>query len=357
MFTYTMSLEKKYYLTKLSRTHTDITVDAELLNVTVSGLLSVIDLCTGILHGCSVDTVKTYVQHYCDDRDAFMDMMRLATPALYYAIGRNSPDMVTLLLEFGMSPHGVDRAGHFIPALAFAIIHGDLHTLDTTEVMKVLLGAGADPKIVPEDRWQKYMEIPKESWSFTKNQKKSGLKWCDMITRSYLAQGLNLSQMYYLHRASLCKPLTEREMQLAGLHDVTDLMKLPYRIIGQLPVLNNLQEKVLNHIASNTDSPDPLVMVSAGPPGHGKTELAKQLGDLLRVETTTIVCSQMKSDMEPLGSKQGYHRSQEGSKLNNHLSQFNSACSVVFLDEFDKTSPDICGALLTVMSEGQPGIT
>jgi ATP-dependent Clp protease ATP-binding subunit ClpA len=129
-------------------------------------------------------------------------------------------------------------------------------------------------------------------------------------------------------------------------------MKLPYRIIGQLPVLNNLQEKVLNHIASNTDSPDPLVMVFAGPPGHSKTELAKQLGDLLRVETKTIVCSQMKSDMELLGSKQGFHRSQEGSILNNHLSQFTSSCSVVFLDEFDKTSLEICGALLTVMSEG-----
>jgi energy-coupling factor transporter ATP-binding protein EcfA2 len=80
-----------------------------------------------------------------------MDMMRLATPALYSAIGRNSPDMVTLLLEFGMSPHGVDKAGHFIPALAFAVIYGDLYTLDTTEVVKVLLGAGADPKTIPED--------------------------------------------------------------------------------------------------------------------------------------------------------------------------------------------------------------
>jgi hypothetical protein len=254
-----------------------------------------------------------------------------------------------------MSPHGVDKAGHFIPSLAFVIIYGDLHSLDTTEVVKVLLGAGADPKTIPEDMWQKYMEMPKESWPSTKNQKKSGLKWCDATTRSYLSRGLNLSQRYYLHRASLCKPLTERERQLAKLHDVTDLMKLPYRIVGQLPVLNNLQEKVLNHIASNTDSPDPLVIVFAGPPGHGKTELAKQLVDLLRVETTTIVCSQMKSDTELLGSKHGYQRSQEGSKLNNHLAQFSSSCSVVLLEGFDKTSPEICGALLTVMSEGQSG--
>jgi hypothetical protein len=263
MCTYTMALEKKYHLTKTPKTHVDITIDVELHNATVSGVLSIIELCIAISHGCSVDTVKTYIQHYRNDQDEFMKMMRLSTPAIYYTIGRNSPDMVTLLVKYGMTPHGVDKADHYIPSLAFAVIHGDLHSLNTTEVVKVLLGAGAEPNAIPRDMWEKYLKMPKESWPPTTNQTKSGLKWCDMTTRSCLVRGINLSQRYYLHRASLCKPLTEREVQLAELHDLTDLMKLPYRIIGQLPVLNNLQERVFNHIASNTDSPDPLVMVFA----------------------------------------------------------------------------------------------
>ncbi|KAI0568888.1 ClpA ATPase with chaperone activity ATP-binding subunit, partial [Pyrenophora tritici-repentis] len=352
MFPFNLVLKDVYYIPKLIRTRPDVSIDDELLEATSSHMFHVVSLCTAVSHGCSVEAVRSYVEHYREEESDFKEMMHLATPVLYFAMGRNSPEMTSLLLKFGMSPHGPDDEAHFIPPLVFAAIHGYLQSLDMTEVIKILLATGADPRTVPEDMWENYLDMPQEAWPPTRGKKPAEIKWCDDLTRSYLARGLNLSQRYFLHRASLCEPLMEREVQLHELLEVTDLGKLPYRIIGQLPVLKTLQEIVFNQMSSNADGSDPLVMVFAGAPGHGKTELAQQLGDLLRLKHVTVACSQMETDTELLGSKQGYARSKEGSKLNNHLSHNNGLCSVVFLDEFDKTSQGVCESLLTLLSEG-----
>ncbi|KAI4610499.1 hypothetical protein J4E80_008263 [Alternaria sp. BMP 0032] len=334
-------------------THPNLTVDAELLNARTSISFDVVHLCTAITYGCSIDSVRTYMEHYRKNNAAFQGMVHQAIPVLYYAIGRNSPEMVSLLLEYGFSPEGCINTTHFIPALAFAVIHGHLQLQDTTEIVKVLLAGGADPKSIPEDMWQRYLEQPSEERPTTTNYTAAFLQWCGKRTRTHLAHGLNLTQRYYLHRANSARNFEPREISEANLHDAEGILKLAYRIIGQLPVLHDLQQQILNQIASNVDNPAALVMVFAGPPGHGKTELATQLGGLLRVPTTTIVCSQMNTDTELLGSRNGYHGSTQGSTLNNHLSDNAGECSVVFLDEFDKSSQAVYNALLTIMSEGK----
>ncbi|KAE8846517.1 hypothetical protein HRS9139_01084 [Pyrenophora teres f. teres] len=237
MFPFNLVLKDVYYIPKLIRTRPDVSIDDELLEATSSHMFYVVSLCTAVSHGCSVEAVRSYVEHYREEESDFKEMMHLATPVLYFAMGRNSPEMTSLLLKFGMSPHGPDDEAHFIPPLVFAAVHGYLQSLDMTEVIKILLA-------------------------------------------------------------------TEREVQLHELLEVTDLGKLPYRIIGQLPVLKTLQVIVFNQMSSNADGSDPLVMVFAGAPGHGKTELAQQLGDLLRLKHVTVACSQMETDTELLGSKQ-----------------------------------------------------
>ena len=119
-------------------------------------------------------------------------------------------------------------------------------------------------------------------------------------------------------------------------------MKLTYHIIGQLPVLHDMQQRIANQLDSNQESPDPFVMLFAGPPGHGKTELAGQLRDLLCVKHISISCAQIMSDTQLL-------RSSDGSQLNNPLSHRRGECSVVFLDEFDKTTQEVCDSLLAIM--------
>lgn len=88
-------------------------------------------------------------------------------------------------------------------------------------------------------------------------------------------------------------------------------MKLAYHIIGQLPVLHDMQQRIANQLDSNQESPDPLVIVFAGPPGHGKTKLAGQLRGLLCVKHISISCAQIMSDTQLLRSHQGYQRSSE----------------------------------------------
>ena len=158
MFSYTMALKDRYYLQDLFRTHPNLTVDTELLHATTSISFDVVHLCTAISHGCSIDSVRTYMEHYRKNNAAFQGMVNQAIPVLYYAIGRNSPEMVSLLLEYGFSPEGCINTTHFIPALSFAVIHGHLQLQDTTEIVKVLIAGGADPKSIPEDMWQRYLE-------------------------------------------------------------------------------------------------------------------------------------------------------------------------------------------------------
>lgn len=295
-----------------------------------------------------MDALKSYVQRYQGNKKEFADMMKLVTPVLYCAIARNDRDMVDLLIEYGVDTAWTDGE-KIVPPIVFAVIHGHTHSFDTTEIVEILLCAGVNPKTIPEDMWVDYMEKPCETWP-TKDRK--GLKWCDDDIRKRIARALNLSQRYALFRSGLHPALTARQAQSAEMYGIKKLIRLPYRIIGQIPAVEPLQKYILEHFAYSVDDPEPLVMVFAGPPGHGKTELAQQLGDLLGVKHDTIACSQMKWEFELFGVKAGCDRSQEGSKLNNLLAQNDGLSSVAFLDEFDKTSSKVCEALLTVMSEG-----
>jgi AAA+ superfamily predicted ATPase len=63
---------------------------------------------------------------------------------------------------------------------------------------------------------------------------------------------------------------------------IPKLDSLKYRIIGQTFALEQVLGEVASAYANTVLSRKPLVLLFAGPPGHGKSETAKQLADLLQ---------------------------------------------------------------------------
>lgn len=109
-------------------------------------------------------------------------------------------------------------------------------------------------------------------------------------------------------------------------------------------------DRVFSHIANN--NPSPLVMVFAGPSGHGKTKLAEHMGVLLSVEHKEISCAEIDDRMDLLDASNSYACADEGSGLNNFVASNHGKRAVVISDEFDKTTKVVIDCLLTIIDRG-----
>ncbi|KAF2136618.1 uncharacterized protein K452DRAFT_237243 [Aplosporella prunicola CBS 121167] len=310
-------------------------------------------LATIIQHGCDFSTILNYLQKYGKTTVGADISMTILLEAgswhvLFFAIERNCPECVRALLDYGTKPNTRMFDGS-IPAVAFAIMLIKWTTSDSTNVVKTLLEYGTDPIVVPKDLWAEYLEVPQ-----AKPQK--GLKldwaaqWCKPEYRSLLVDTMHLGHRYSFFRASLQGQSTTRKNQMAEAHKINALFHIPHRIVGQGPATKIIMDQVFAEFVYNNLTP--LVMVFAGPPGHGKTELSKQMGDLLSVQTMVIDCAQVRNKWQLFGATAGYQRSREGSPLNNFLSRNDGERCAVFLDEFDKTVGEVWQALLRVCESG-----
>jgi ATP-dependent Clp protease ATP-binding subunit ClpA len=99
-------------------------------------------------------------------------------------------------------------------------------------------------------------------------------------------------------------------------------------------------------------SKKPLVLVFAGPSGHGKTEMARRLGYLMQTELLVVDCTIVQHEIELFGGRHPYVNADKGTPLNNHLTKYDGERSIVFLDEFEKTSAEVHQALLLPFDNG-----
>jgi len=220
-----------------------------------------------------------------------------------------------------------------------------------SEIVKELLAFGADPYYLPPDMWKDYLQSPNLN---QKNKADSGPPsawWCtEHSFRERLAETLHLTHRYSLHRASKLSRTGTREIQIAKAHNMSDILKIPYFIIGQVQAAQLVKRKLMSHVAFQTKTP--FTMAFCGPSGHGKTELAKQLGALLSIEATIVDCGQMKHDWDMFGARNGFIDSEKGSQVNNFLAEHDGQRCLVFLDEFDKCTQEIRNSLLLLLDEG-----
>ncbi len=107
----------------------------------------------------------------------------------------------------------------------------------------------------------------------------------------------------------------------------------------------------MSHALHHVDMP--LVLLFTGPSGHGKTELAKRMGELLSLPLVKIDCTHLDVETDLFGAQAPYQGHQNGSVLNNFLTEWNGQKAVVFLDEFDKMDHDVYNSLLLLFDEGK----
>ncbi len=166
-----------------------------------------------------------------------------------------------------------------------------------------------------------------------------------------MRKNLNLTQRYFLSKAAEIGRPSARTLQVAKLHGITALIQAPYYLIGQEFAAAEAFERIIHHIAIGDERP--LVMVFAGPSGHGKTELALDMKALLSVEHIVIACIEVRHETDLFGPKAPYHSYERGSSLNNHFCCESGRCNIVFIGEFEKSTRELWVAILSEVEGGK----
>jgi len=101
-------------------------------------------------------------------------------------------------------------------------------------------------------------------------------------------------------------------------------------------------------------SPSPLVVLCCGPSGHGKSFLARQLGDLLEVATHTVPMTQLRVPEDLWGScSLDPYKEFNPRTLREFLLENEGKRCVVILDEFEKVQDErILWSLLVPWEQG-----
>ncbi len=345
--------------------------------------LSLETLGTALQLRCRCESVRIYLSGY-ERREVIAALAAniAKVPILHCAAQKNCTRCLGLLLsDYGADANSaviIDRHKTPIPVLAFAISHAWDPDADTTDIVKLLLAHGADPHAIPADMWRSLdtapaAEQPDVSDSGGSSSVASGAsgtrgqpstssapliaaaagptKWCTPEHRAVLAATLTLTQRYGLRRAAELGREYARKRQISAAHGAAALLHLPYYLVGQMIAIRRVTDRVLAHLALG--SSQPLVLLFTGPSGHGKTELARQMGRVLSLDIEVVDCAQMKRDTEIFGPRMGYSGYENGAALNNFLANHNGRQSVVFLDEFDKSSDEVREAMLLLFDSGE----
>ncbi|KAL8807099.1 MAG: hypothetical protein Q9182_000932 [Xanthomendoza sp. 2 TL-2023] len=268
-------------------------------------------------------------------------------PILFFAIERNCPTLVRLRCQAGADP-GQPAQPPKLPVLAYCIMTAEYDLSDTTDTLSALLAMGADPYDLPQDMWYDFIKNPTKVG--TSEADRAKYDWCSLEVRGALCKTFNLLQRYQFKVASLLPTKTARQKQVAAAFDMTPLFEIPFQIVGQRLATETVQKWVMNHTLHHRQLP--LVLLFTGPSGHGKTELAQRMGELLSMPFLKVDCTQALHTADLLGPQAPYEGHKAGSSLNNFLATHSGKKAVVFLDEFEKTSGEVHQSLLLLFDQG-----
>ena len=229
----------------LSPLHNALEPDQALLRITYHGV-NAETIAAALSNGCSPLAIKMYLQSSLRSTvEQELDVPVNGHHVMTYAVERNSPDCLQLLLEYGTKPQTKDFGN--VPVIALAIMRTKWTVRNVTEVVKLLLSHGADPNYIPRDMWMKFVNSPTVDAEPDKNAPPSvrvKIKWCTRERRAILVETLNLTLRYYLWRANRFENSRKCMVQIATRHKIMPLLKVPYQMIGQEPAAKLVMENV-----------------------------------------------------------------------------------------------------------------
>ena len=128
-------------------------------------------------------------------------------------------------------------------------------------------------------------------------------------------------------------------------------------VIGQDEAVDNLAKSIKRSFAGISNPERPLgSFIFLGPTGVGKTEVAKQLAEIVFGSKDALIRIDMSEYMEKfnvsrlVGAPPGYVGYEEGGKLTEQVRR--RPYSVVLFDEVEKAHPDVMNILLQILDEG-----
>ena len=302
-------------------------------------------------HGASSKQIRRYMSTYDSAtilRDINKSVKRI--PPIFFASATNDEDIIRTFIRFGANVNAVHESSG-VPLIAFIVIYSEIIQSDTSKALVTLLSFGANSHVISMSFYKPLLrdfsiDDPEDSSDVPWEEH----NWCKGLARSKLIQNLNLTQRYAIDRASNLKKPSLRQTQIVRARDAEALLRVPFYLIGQVPAVNLLLRKLLAYLTFPPGKP--LVLVFAGPSGHGKTELATRLGHLLSLELEVVDCTIYTYESDLFGARAHYQGSQNGSPLNDFLVRNSGKRCVVFLDEFEKMNPRIHQTLLYPFDNG-----
>ncbi|KAL8834465.1 MAG: hypothetical protein Q9176_007489 [Flavoplaca citrina] len=309
-------------------------------------------LAWAIQSGLSVGCVERYLKRWNASRikqELSQSLQLQLFPILFFAVERNCSELVHLLCGAGADPAQTPLLTGF-PVLAYCIISAEYQLSDTADVIFKLLAMGASPYDLPQDMWCDYIKNPAKIGPRLPTIEMAKYIWCSPDIRAALCRTFNLLQRYQFKMASLLPGRTARSKQVAAAFEITPLFEIPFQIVGQRPAARTTQEWIMSHALHHIEIP--LVLLFTGPSGHGKTELAKRMGELIFLPLLKIDCTQTRFTTDLFGPQASFAGHEAGSPLNNFLADYSGQKAVVFLDEFEKTTADVHRSLLLLFDEG-----